>query len=222
MGQLELARSCRDEDELTCVGEELVERLRAIVHRARQAEAVLDERLLARAVAFEHAADLRNRLVRLVDEDDEIVGEEVEQAVGPRTRRAAVEDARVVLDAVAEAELAQHLHVELGALAESMGLEQLALVLELLAARFELVADLLECSLDRRAVGRVVRGRPDADVFELRVDLAGERVEVLDRLDLVAEEDRAKGGFRVAREDLERLAANPEGATGERLVVAVV
>src|SRR4051795_7345521 len=211
MRQLELARSCRNEDELTGVGEELVEGLRAIAHRARQAEAVLDERLLARAVAFEHAADLRNRLVRLVDEDDEVVGEEVEQAVGPRPGRAAVEDARVVLDAVAEAELTQHLHVELGPLPQAVGLEQLALILELLAARLELVADLLERALDRGAVGRVVGGRPDADVLQLGVDLTRERVEVLDRLDLVPEEDGAEGGLGVAREDLERLAAHPEG-----------
>ena len=49
---------------------------------------------------------------------------------GRLARLAAVEDARVVLDAVAEAELAQHLHVELGALAQPVRLEQLALLLE--------------------------------------------------------------------------------------------
>ena len=55
-------------------------------------------------------------------------------------------------------------------------------------------------------VGGVVGGRPDADVLEVAVDLAGQRVEVLDGLDLVAEEDRAEGGLGVGREDLERLA----------------
>src|SRR3954447_20531308 len=103
-----------------------------------------------------------------------------------------------------------------------MRLEQLALVLELLATRLELLPDLLERALDRRAVGRVVRGRPDADVLELGVDLTGERVEVLNRLDLVAEEDAAEGRFRVRREDLDRLATHPEGAARERLVVAAV
>ena len=119
-------------------------RLRAVVERAGQAEAVVDERLLARAVALVHAADLRHGLVGLVDEADEVLGEVVDQAVRPVARAAAVEDPRVVLDAGAEAHLAQHLHVVLRALAQAVGLQQLALGLELGAALVELAADLLD------------------------------------------------------------------------------
>ena len=137
-----------------------------------QPEAELHQRLLARAVALEHAADLRHGLVRLVDEADEVVGEEVEQAERPLPRLPAVEDARVVLDPVAEAELAQHLHVELRPLAQPVRLEQLALGLELLRPHLELVADLADGALDRLAVGGVVRGGPDRGVLELVVDLA--------------------------------------------------
>ena len=53
--------------------EELVEAQRPVVERGRQAEAEVDERLLARPVALVHAADLRDGLVRLVDEDHEVV-----------------------------------------------------------------------------------------------------------------------------------------------------
>ena len=89
------------------------------------------------------------------------------------------------------------------------------------AAGLHLVADLPYRAFDRRAVGGVVRGRPDAGVLEPRRRLAGERVEVLDRLDLVAEEDGAVRGLGVGREDI-RAAADPEGALAERLVVACV
>ena len=106
-----------DEEQLRRPLEELVEAERPVVERRGQPEAVLDECLLARAVALVHAADLRHGLVRLVDERDEVVREEVEQAVRAVAGLAAVEDARVVLDPVAQAELAQHLHVELRALA---------------------------------------------------------------------------------------------------------
>ena len=68
--------------------------------------------------------------MRLVDEDDEVVGEVVDQRVRRAARGAAVEDAGVVLDPGAEAELVQHLDVVLGALAEPVRLELLALVLE--------------------------------------------------------------------------------------------
>ena len=63
----------RDEHQLRRDRQELLEGLRAVVQRARQPEAVVDERLLARAVALVHAADLRHRLVGLVDEADEVL-----------------------------------------------------------------------------------------------------------------------------------------------------
>ena len=59
--------------------QELVEAQRPVVDRERQPEAVRDERLLARAVALVHAADLRDGLVRLVDDDEEVAREVVEQ-----------------------------------------------------------------------------------------------------------------------------------------------
>ena len=69
--------------------------------------------------------------MRLVDEDDEVVGEVVDQRVRRAARRAAVEDPRVVLDPRARTQLLEHLHVVLGALPEPVRLEQLARSLEL-------------------------------------------------------------------------------------------
>ena len=86
---------------------------------------------------------------------------------GPVARAAAVEDPRVVLDAVAEAHLAQHLHVVLRALAQAVALQQLALGLQLGAARVELAPDLLDGALDRPLAHVVVRRRPDRDVLEV-------------------------------------------------------
>ena len=137
---LERTRRRRHEDHPRNPLEELVEAQRAIVERRRQPEAVLDERVLARAVALVHAAELRDRLVRLVDEADEVVREVVDQRAAA-SLRAPVEDARVVLDPRAEAHLLQHLHVVLGALAQPVRLELLALELELLAALVQFVSD---------------------------------------------------------------------------------
>ena len=52
--------------------------------------------------------------------------------------------------------------------------------------------------------------------------LAGDRVEVLEVLDLVAEQHDPVGRLGVGGPDLERLAAHPEGAAGQRRVVARV
>ena len=104
-----------------------------------------------------------------------------------------------------------------------MGFEQLALGLELGAARLELLADQLRGSLACALGDVVVRGGPDRDVFELGGDqLAGERIELGQLFDLVAEQHRAVGRLGVRGEDLERLPLDAEGAAPEGLVVAVV
>ena len=83
-GELERARGGGDEHELLHLPQELVEAERPVVERRGQPEAVVDQRLLARAVALVHAAELRHGLVRLVDEADEVVGEVVDEREGVR------------------------------------------------------------------------------------------------------------------------------------------
>ena len=161
--------------------------------------------------------------MRLVDEADEVVGEVVEQAIRSLPGFAPVEDPAVVLDAAAEPHLAEHLHVVLSALAQTVGLEQLPLAFELGAALVQLPADLGDRVFDHPLADVVVRRRPDPDVLEVVLDdLAGDGVEVLEVLDLVAEQHDPVCGLRVCGPDLERLAANPEGPAGERRVVSVV
>jgi hypothetical protein len=58
---------------------ELLEGERAIVDRRGHAEAVVDQRLLARAIAVIHAANLRHGLVGLVDEQQIVLRDVVEQ-----------------------------------------------------------------------------------------------------------------------------------------------
>jgi hypothetical protein len=124
-------RRRRDEHELRHLAQELVEAERPVVERRREPEAEVDERLLARAVALVHAAELRHGLVGLVDENHKVVREVVEQRERCVPAAAPLEDPRVVLDPVAEAELLEHLEVVLGALPDPVRLEQLPLLLEL-------------------------------------------------------------------------------------------
>ncbi len=222
MPQLERPRGGRDEDQLRHLLEELVEAERAVVERRREPEAVVDERLLARAVALVHPADLRHCLVRLVDEDDEVLLEVIEQRERMGARPTALEDARVVLDPVAEAELLHHLEVVFGALPDAMRLEHPSLSLEVLDLLLELVPDLLDRALDCRLGRDVLRRGPDREVVEPREDLPRDRVEVGDLLHLVAEEGDPVGRLLVRGLHLDDVALDAEAATPEHRVVAHV
>ena len=113
-------------DNLVYLGVELVELQRAVVFGAREAEAVVDEHLLSRLVAVVHGAHLRQGDVAFVDDCEEIVREIVEEALRRRAGRAASQRPRIVLDAVAVAELAHHLYVVFGALAQTLRFQKFA------------------------------------------------------------------------------------------------
>ena len=216
LAALELVRAGRRAhvDRLVDRRLELLERQRPVVERRRQPEPEVDQDLLARPVVLVHADDLRDRHVRLVDDQQPVRREVVEQRPRPRARLAARQVARVVLDAGAVAELAHHLEVERRPLAEPRALERPALRLQLADADLHLGLDVddrfLELVLRRDVVGR----RVDVGLLALGEELAGQRVELGDALDLVAEELDADQRLLRGRLELERVAADAEPARG--------
>ena len=110
---------------------ELLERQRPVVEGRRQPEPEVDEDLLAGPVVLVHADHLRDGHVALVDDQQPVRREVVEQRPRPRSGRSAREVARVVLDAGAVAQLAHHLEVERGPLAQPRRLQYPTLGLQL-------------------------------------------------------------------------------------------
>ena len=103
---------------------------------------MFDQGNFAIVVAEIHAADLRHADVRLVDEEQKIVGEEAKERVGRRVGRAARKRPAVVLDPRTVAYFFEHFDVESRAGAEALGLEQFALGLELVEPLFQFPFDL--------------------------------------------------------------------------------
>ena len=164
---LVVARRGRDVDGLIHPLLELLKLQWAVVIRTRQAEAVLDKRVLARAVAAVHGAHLRQRDVALVDKEQKVLRKIVQQRHRRAAGGAAADDARIVLDAGAVAELLHHLNVIVRALADALRLEELTLLLERFHARVALGADLADgalhlfvrCDIVRRGIDRHVAER---------------------------------------------------------------
>ena len=219
--QLVRARRGRHEHALVDPLEHLLELQRAVVAGRRQAEAVLDEHVLAAAVALVLAVQLRHGLVALVDDEQEVVGEVVEQRERRLAEVAAVDVHRVVLDAVAVADLGHHLEVVLRAHPQPLGLEQLALLLEPGQPLLQLGLDLAHRPLHPLGAGDVVGGREDLGARQLAQRLAGDRVDDGEALDGVAEHLDPQHRLLVGRVDLDGVAADPELAPAEHLVVAV-
>ena len=78
---LVVARRGRYEEDLIDPVLELAEVQRAVVFCGRQTESIVHQRRFPRLVAGIHAADLRNSLMRLIHDDEEIISEIVHQCV---------------------------------------------------------------------------------------------------------------------------------------------
>ena len=221
-GQLPGAGRGRDEHRLMQPLLPLVEHQRPVVEGAGQPEAVIHERRLAGLVAGIHPADLRHGHVRLVDEEQEVVGEVVEQGRGRAARRPTREGPRVVLDPGAEARLQQHLDVEPRPGIEPLGLEQLALALELLEPGLELGLDRAHGRLDAVLRHHEVTGRVEVELVLAGGHLAAGRMNDGDRLHAIAPELDPAGQLVVGGPDVDRIATDAKPAPLERHVTPLV
>ena len=218
-----VARRGRDVDGLVYPLLELLKLQRAVIIRARQPEAILDKRILARAVAAVHGAHLRQCDVALIDKEQKILRKIVQQ----RHRRAAggtaADNARIVLDAGAVAELLHHLNVIVRALTDALRLEELTLLLECFHARVALGADLADGALHLFVRCDIVRRRIDRHVAKRADGRTGDDVDVRNAVDLVTEKLHTHGMVRrIGREDVDRVAADAEHVARKGNVVALV
>ena len=183
---------------------------------------MFDEGALARHIAFVHAADLRDRDMGFVDDEEEVLGEVVEQTVRCRTGIATVDVPGVVLDPGREAHRLHHLEVIGRAHLQPLRFEQLVLRFELAQALLQLVLDPADGRRHPVLTCDIMAGREHVDGVLVADDLTRQRVEGLQRFDLVAEEFDAQSELLVLRDDLHGVSADPEGAAGEGHVIAGV
>ena len=221
-GDLVIARGGGHVHALALAVVKLLPGQRPVIQRTRQAETVLDQVALAGHVALEHAADLRHRHVGLVDDGEEVLREVVDQRRRGTAGGSAVDVSGVVLDAAGEAHLLDHLEVVFRAHPQSLRLQQLAAVLQVLQALRQLVPDGLHRLLHPLRPSDVVGGREDAQFIHLADHVAGQRVDVVERVDVVPEELDADGELLVCGDDVHRVPLHAEGTAGEGDVVAVV
>src|ERR1035437_2123467 len=169
-----------------------------------------------------HSHDLRYGHVAFVHDQQPVGREVVEQRPRARAGVTAGEVAGVVLDPGAIAEFAHHLEVEGRALPEPGPLQLSALGLQLADADLHL---LVNC-FDRQhqlVLGRdVVSSGVDVDVLALGQQLPGERVQLGDPLDFVAEEFDPHEAVLRGGDQLQGVAADAEPGAREGGVVALV
>ena len=212
-----------DEDGLADALLEFLEFQGAVIVGAGQAEAVFHQAVLPGVVAVVHGPDLGQRHVALVHKQHEIVGEEVQQGHGGGPGRTVGDDAGVVLDAGAVAQLRHHLHVVLRPLADALGLHQLVVVGKGLDLLLHLLPNFGDGLVHLVLGGDVVAGGIDGNMVQHSVHGAGQGVELGDAVDLIPKEFHPDGlVLIVGGVYLHGIAPDPEHVPFEGDIVALV
>ena len=170
-----------------------------------------------------HGPDLGQGDVALVDKQDKALREEVQQRHGRGPGGPLGDDAGIVLDAGAVAQLLHHLHVVLRPLADALGLDQLAVLGEDLHLALQLAPDLADGPVHLVLGGDIVAGGVDDDMVQLQVHRPRHGVEPADPVDLVPEELHPDGGvLPVGGPDLHRVPPDPEHVPLEGDIVPLI
>ena len=203
---------------------ELVKLQWPVIQRRGQAETVIDQVLLARAVATVHATHLTNSHVRFINKDQRVIRQVVDQRRRRFSGLATGEMPGVVFDALAETNLAQHLDIELGALLDALCFHQLGFSQKRRLLDIQLVLDAFDGTHHRCARRHVVTRRIHREARQPLTDLAGQRIKQLDALDLVIKELDSNGMLgMLGRKHIDHITPHAEGATLEvHLVTGVL
>ena len=121
----------------------LIKGQRSVIIGRRQTEAMLHQHLLTRAVTGIHSANLRQRYMRLIHYQQKILRKIIYQRKRRLTGLTASQMARIVFDAGAIAHLLHHLEVIIRTLLKTLCLQQPAMLIQLIQALVQLLADII-------------------------------------------------------------------------------
>ncbi len=193
-----------------------------VIHGARQPKPEIDQHGFTRAVTRVHAADLRDRNMRLIDHEQKVLRKKIQQCERARTRRAGAQMARIIFNAGAKTHLEHHLQIVLRAHFDALGLNELVVFLEPGDPVRQFFADAENGPFNFVHRRHELFAGEHGYTLQPFEQLAGERFEPADALHLFAEKLDAQGIFAIRGAQLHRVAARAKFAPREFDVVPLV
>ncbi len=192
---------------------------RAVVQRRREPESVLYQDFLARPVAEIHSAHLRDRGMAFIHEQHPLAWDIVQQCRGRFPWTPSCQMARIVFDPAAISQFFHHLEIEHGPLVQPARFQEFILLFQAGSAFLQLRFD---------AANGVQQLFPGLDVMGFRIDghsvvlfqnASGDRIDLGDGIDFVAEHLNAHRIILIGRKYLYDVAPCPEESPLKAIVL---
>ena len=155
----------------------------------------------------------------LIDDHQEILREEVQEAVGTRTRSTSVEITRIILNAAAMPQFPDHLHVVGHTLLDSLRFDRTSSLLKVSHLLGEVLLNLVDGSQGTFLGGHEQVGRVYLIFFEFSDTSSVQRVHLFNAVDLIVPEADTQHMVGIGQVDIHIVAPHPEVPTVQRHVV---
>ena len=173
---------------------EFVKFQRTVIKGGGETKAILHKAFFPRAVGI-HGADLRQRNMTFIDKKHEILRKIIKQGHRRTADGTSADYAGIVFDAGAKAKLLHHFNIVIGALLDTLSLNELAVFFKPRNTLVALAANFLNCGSHLLLGGYIVAGGINGNVSQNARSLSGHGVELTYAVDLVAEKLNADGNI---------------------------
>ena len=175
---------------------------------------MLHQHLLTRAVTGIHSANLRQRYMRLIHNQQKILGKIIYQRKRRLTGLTSSKMTRIVFDAGAVAHLLHHLQIVIRALLQTLCLQQPAMLIQLIKTLVQLLANIIHSAFKILTARNIVARRENRHVVALRQNLTRQHIKFYNAVNLIIEHFNAHSLFTVGCwNNLNHITAHTEGAT---------
>ena len=184
---------------------------------------MLHQHLLTRTVTGIHSANLRQRYVRFIHNQQKILGKIIYQRKRRLTGLTSCQMTRIVFDAGAVAHLLHHLQIVIRALLQTLCLQQPAMLIQLIKTLFQLLANIIHSAFKILTTRNIVARRENCHMIALCQNLTRQHIKFHNAVNLVIEHFNAHSLFTVGCwNNLNHITAHTEGATLEINIITIV
>ena len=218
-----LSRCRRHEQYLINLTFKFFETKWTVIQRRRQPKSIVHQRSLSGLISVVHTANLRNRLVRLINHYDKIIREIIHQCIRRLPWSKSCQMPGVVLDPWTESGLTHHFYIKIRSFRNSLGFQKFIFTFEIFHLFFQFNFNIFNCFFHTLLRYNVMGCRKYCNMIQCIFNLSGKHVYLRNPVNLISEKFNSDSCIAtVCRYNFYCISAHPECSPLEIHIISVI